>query len=334
MPRDTNRDRCDIVHSVPIRPRSSYVTLTTMRCVLAWSPLVLLFACKAQISDAPVPDIDAAPVIDAPTLVIDAPPPPPTVDAPPPLGAWSMPQKIDVASSGSVEDDVTLSANTLELFFAVSGAKGKDLFYASRTSTTSAWTPAVPVPFNSAAQSDETPRLSADDRTLYFASGRGGNGTLDIYKTTRSAAGSTDWTLPVPLDTTVNTTASNEKWFMLCNADHYLMVQGSNLVEGFIGGAGAIPAAPLNTSGSQTGTFVTPDCLTIYFASSRSGVTRMYHSQRARATDPWDAPIEVTDFASLGGNQEDPWISPDQRTFAFASDAVAAGNKDLYLSTR
>ncbi|MEO7736229.1 MAG: hypothetical protein ABIY55_35045 [Kofleriaceae bacterium] len=305
-----------------------------MRFVPAWSPLLLLFACKAQISGAPVPDVDvdAAPMIDAPPLIIDT--PPLTIDAPPPLGAWSMPQKIDVASSGSVEDDVTLSSNTLELFFAINTAKGKDLFYSSRASTTSPWTLAAPVSFNSSSQSDETPRLSADDKTLYFASGRGGNGTLDIYKTTRPAAGSTAWTLPVPLDNTVNTTASNEKWFMLCTADHYLMVQGTSLVEGFIGGAGAVPAAPLNATGSQTGTFVTPDCLTIYFASSRSGQTRLFHSQRAQVTDPWDDPSEVLDFATLGGNQEDPWIAPDQRTFAFASDAVAAGNKDLYLSTR
>lgn len=332
MPRDTQRDRCDIVHSASIRWRSSYVTLAAMRVVPAWSPLLLLFACKAQISGAPVPDLDAAAAMtDAPALIIDA---PPAIDAPPPLGAWSMPQKIDVASSGSVEDDVTLSSNTLELFFAINGSKGKNLFYASRTSTTSPWTPAVPVSFNSASQSDETPRLSADDQTLYFASGRGGNGTLDIYQTTRPAAGSTEWTMPVPLDNTVNTTASNEKWFMLCTTDHYLMVQGTNLVEGFIGGAGAVPAAPLNAIGNQTGTFVTPDCLTIYFASSRSGQTRMFHSQRARVTDPWDDPSEVLDFASVGGNQEDPWIAPDQRTFAFASDAVAAGNKDLYLSTR
>lgn len=31
---------------------------------------------------------------------------------------------------------------------------------------------------------------------------------------------------------------------------------------------------------------------------------------------------------ALGGNQEDPWLSPDGRTFAFASD------KDIFLSTR
>jgi Tol biopolymer transport system component len=294
--------------------------------------LVLLAACKAQISGPPPAELE----VDAPVVELDAPAPTPipTIDAPAPLGAWSMPQKIDVASSGSAEDDVTLSSNTLELFFAISGSKGKDLYYATRASTTSAWTPAVPLAFNSTSQSDETPRLSADDRTLYFASGRGGNGTLDIYQTTRSAAGATDWSLPAALDSSVNTPTLNEKWFMLCTADHYLMVQGTQLVEGFLGGAGALPATPLNANGNQTGTFLTPDCLTIYFATSKAGKTAIYHAQRARASDPWDAPGEVTDFAALGGNQEDPWISSDQRTFAFASDAVAAGNKDLHLSTR
>lgn len=333
LPRAWDRDGADIRQGVAIQVRGSYVTLATMRCFPAWSLLVLLSACKAQINGAPAPEVDAAaPGIDAAAPGIDA--PAPTTDAPTVLGAWSMPQKIDVASSGLVEDDVTLSANTLELFFAITGAKGKDLFYATRTSPTGAWTAPVPLAFNSASQSDETPRLSADDKTLYFASGRGGNGTLDIYKTTRSAAGSTDWTTPVALDSSVNTPTLNEKWFMLCTADHYVMVQGANLVEGFLGGAGPVQATPLNASGSQTGTLLTPDCLTIYFASSRSRPTRMFHAERARATDAWGAPSEVLDFASLGGDQEDPWISPDQRTFAFARDAVGGSNKDLYLSTR
>lgn len=39
-------------------------------------------------------------------------------------------------------------------------------------------------------------------------------------------------------------------------------------------------------------------------------------------------------YAIAGGTgaQEDPWRSPDARTFVFASDA--AGTKDIHLSTR
>jgi len=64
----------------------------------------------------------------------------------------------------------------------------------------------------------------------------------------------------------------------------------------------------------------------------RSGANRIYTSTRAAVTDPWPAPTMVSDFLALGGNQEDPWMSPDQRTFVFASDV--SGTKDVYLSSR
>jgi len=294
-----------------------------MRRLSTWS-LVLLAACKAQVDGAPGVDgaaDDAAP--DASRL-----------------GPWGQPMKLDVAGTVQVEDDVTLSSNTLELFFAISGANGKDLYVTTRASTTQPWTQAKPVSFNSASESDETPRLSADDRTLYFATGRAGNGALDIYKTTRPAAGSTAWSEPVPV-MPVNTTDGIEKWFMPCGVDHYVMVRSlatgdSDLVEGTIGGATAAPIVELNSTGNETGTFVSPDCLTILFASTRVKPTKMFRSHRASATAKWDAPSPIDDFPIPGGdgNQEDPWVSSDSRTFAFASDAAGANNKDIYLSTR
>jgi Tol biopolymer transport system component len=304
-----------------------------MRRRPTWSLLVLLSACKAQISGAPA-DLGA---VDAATDAADD---LPIVDAPgSQLGPWSTPVKVTPAATTTlVEDDVTLSSNTLELFFAVAGTNGKDLYYTSRSSTTAAWTPAVALPFNSAAQSDETPRLSADDKTLYFASGRGGNGTLDIYAVTRPAAGSTAWGTPLALSA-VNTTTQSEKWFMPCGTDRYVMVQSrtkddSDLVEGTLGGGPPTPLTALNSLANETGTFVSPDCLTIYFASARVAPLQIYRSQRASLTAPWQPPTPVVDLVIAGGNgnQEDPWLSADGRTFAFASDA--AGTKDVYLSTR
>jgi Tol biopolymer transport system component len=300
------------------------------------SLLVLLSACKAQISGVPLDAV--APPADAPAIVTDA--SNPVADAPElPLGAWQPPVKIDVASTGGAEDDVTLSSNTLELFFAIAnGGNGKDLFYTSRATTTSPWATPLALPFNVAMQSDETPRLSADDLTLYFASGRG-NGSLDIFQVTRDAPGSLSWSTPVPVQE-VNTTL-DEKWFMPCGTNHYVLVRdagqnGTNLFEGDLGGAAPVAITtlnePTNQSSNETGTLVTPDCLTIYFASNRVSPTRMFRAQRASITAPWPAPTRVDDFADLGGGQEDPWISSDQRTFAFASDA--SGTKDLYLSTR
>jgi Tol biopolymer transport system component len=299
-----------------------------MSCVL-----VLVTACEVRISGAPGDGL----AVDAAAEPSDALGGPDSLGGPDALGPWSKPAKVAVASSAASEDDVALSADTRELFFAKdTGANGKDLYYASRDSATAPWTTPLALAFNSATQSDETPRLSADEKTLYFASGRAGNGTLDIYAATRAAPRSTAWSPPVRL--TVSTTTRSEKWYTPCG-DRYVMVQdqaatGSDLVEGTVGGGAPTLLTPLNSTQNETGVSLTPDCLTVYFASIRSGSRVIYTARRASLTAAFTAPAPVIDFAIPGGdaNQGDPWLAPDGRTFAFESDA--AGSRDLYLSTR
>ena len=301
-----------------------------------WGLLLLLAACEARITGAPDEHglIDAGPGDDAPV----------TVDAAPVLGPWSTPVKIPQASSTtSAEDDVTLSSNTLEMIFAIdSGTNaGKDLYYSSRASTAAPWSTAVKLSFNSATQSDETPRFSANDKTLYFASGRAGNGNLDIYSVTHASPDAMTWGTPQLL-AAVSTTTLLEKWYMPCG-NEYFMVQGTaangtDLVVGTLGSTNKpTPIAELNSAQNETGTYLSQDCLTIYFASTRPSATSpsmIYKATRPSLTAAWQPPSPVIDFPIAGSNsgQEDPWMSADGRTFVFASDA--AGTKDIYISTR
>ena len=78
--------------------------------------------------------------------------------------------------------------------------------------------------------------------------------------------------------------------------------------------------------------FVTRDCLTVHFASTRLGPNKIFTSKRAAIGQPWSPPVEVDTFAALGGAQQDPFISDDTRIFMFVSDAD--GTNDLYISTR
>ncbi len=303
----------------------------TMRRAVTWG-LLLLGGCKASISDAP-PDSRGADGMlgDASGMMPDG------TSA---LGPWGVPQKIPQMSSTTLnEDDVTLSSNLLEMVFAIAETNGKDLFYSTRASPSDSWTTPVPLPFNTTTFSEETPRFSADDKTLYFASSRAsGNGTLDIFQVTRPAPGSTMWGTPTQV-AGVNTTLS-EKWFMPCGTQgRYMLVRtnganGTDFYEGTLGGGAPTLAAPLNSTSSEISTFLTQDCLTIYFASSRVTPEAIFTSHRPDTATPWAAPTVVTDFAIPGGNgnQEDPYLSADNRTFVFASDA--AGTKDLYISTR
>jgi WD40-like Beta Propeller Repeat len=296
-----------------------------------WGLLLLLGACEARISGAPGDPVLADAALPGDDAAIDA-----ATDATVMLGPWLAPAKVPQASTPSAEDDVTLSSNALEMVFAIDGGtNGKDLYYTSRPSTAAPWAAVTRLPFNTGTLSDETPRFSADDKTLFFASDRVTKGNLDIYSVTHPAPDSMSWGSAQVL-TTASTTAS-EKWYMPCGT-RYMMVQstasnGTDLVEGPLGGT-ATPVALLNSAQSETGTFLTPDCLTLYFASARTTPQMIYKSTRPAVTAPWSNPTPVVDFAMVGGNQEDPWLSPDLRTFAFASDAAGTGNKDVYLSTR
>jgi hypothetical protein len=283
-------------------------------------------ACGAQV-DGNNNRPDAAPTVDSSG----------SADAPSDafvLGDFGPPQKITVAADpAKAEDDSTLSYSGLELVFArvdPNDANHKHLFYASRPDLASAFTNLISLPFSTAGTDQETPRFTADDLTLFFAKTNGTNG-LDIFSVTRPTAGSQQWGNP-SIVAGVNTTAT-EKWFMPCDNNRYLVIVGAHISEGVLGQGlpAAVPELAAMT-GSETGTFLTQDCLTITFASTRNTTNELFTSTRTAIGSPFSPPAQITFFQALGGNQQDPFISTDQRTFTFVSDI--GGTNDVYISTR
>ncbi len=293
------------------------------RCLLTLS--LIASGCNAELMDPGGVTVDAAPGAPDANNPSDA----------FMLGAWGTPMPVNGASTaGAEEDDATLSASGLELYFAVvnaADANRKDLYVATRTSTAVPFSTLTKLPLSLTGSSEETPRLSPNDNTLYFASDRaGGAGALDIYKTTRVSANS-PWGAITPV--TGPNTLAPEKWFMPCGTGNdYMLILGGDLAAGTVGGAAPTVVAELSSPTNETGTFLTSDCLTIYFASVRSGTNAIYTSHRTSVTTPWQSPTQVVDFAGLGGAQEDPWISADGRTFVFVSNVGTT--KDVYISVR
>ena len=295
------------------------------RCLLGL--LLVLGACEARLADpGTTADGPAGPNIDAPGTTVDAPSAM--------LGPWGTPSKIPGADTAADEDDGTLSSTGLELVFAVvnaADANRKDLYTATRATTSVPFGTPTLLPFSVVGSSEETPRFGPNDKALFFASDRaGGAGNLDIYKVTRATIGGT-WGTPALVPGP--NTALLEKWFMPCgmNGD-YIVVQGGDLAAGVLNGPAPTVIAELSSPQAETGTFLTSDCLTIYFASARSGTTQLYTSHRTSTTGSWQTPTAVIDFASTGGAQEDPWVAADGHTFVFASNA--SGSKDVYISVR
>lgn len=297
------------------------------------SLLLLLCACKAEIAGGNPADPDGG-TSDGTSGVVDA------VGT---FGPWSSPMLVMGASSAVAEDDGTLSNSKLEMIFAKSDpaidAGRKHLYWMSRAQVTSTtWSTPTRLAFNVDGTSDETPRFSADDKTLYFASGRAGSaGANDIWTTTRPTVGvATGWAAPTRLGAI--SSAQNDKWCMPCAAGRYLMISArapSTTEDVWEGASGMAPTlvTELSSDASETGPYLSADCLTMYFASNRSNTNRIYMSTRTSITSPWSAPQLVPDFAAVGMAQEDPWLSDDQRTFVF-SVLTAANNKDVYITTR
>lgn len=125
---------------------------------------------------------------------------------------WSTPVNLGSPVNTSDSDgDALVSANGLLLFFDSNRSGGygsNDIYVSTRNSTDDSW--GEPANLGSTVNSsalDASPNISADGLTLIFMSNRpGGSGAFDLWMTTRATTDD-DWSTPVNLGPTVNTSA-------------------------------------------------------------------------------------------------------------------------------
>lgn len=300
------------------------------RLVLGLLVVCTTSGCKAQLGDGPHPTIDAA--SDGSGRSLDASP-----DGAGVLPPWGAPQAIPGANLGNANntvDDPTVSSNELELIYDMVVANtgtGKDLWVMKRATKADAWGTPTKLTVLDSAGDEESPRLSPDDLTIYF--GRDGN----IFTATRPAIDQ-PWSAPTAL-AEVNT-GPYVKWMAVCAGGHFLISRanppnGQDLYEGTLGAGPGVLSAVLSSPKSDSGSFLSPDCLTAYLASPRrDGVnSEIFVATRATVTSAWSTPTPVPDFNLAGASQDDPWQSPDARMFVFSRNGAALPNT-LYYSVR
>jgi Tol biopolymer transport system component len=284
-------------------------------------------ACKAELGTGNRPDGGSGTPDGSALVVTDAGP-----DAQIILGPWGAPQKITGASATGVgEDDVTLSSNKLELVFKRDDAGDPNLYMMTRATTSAAFGAPVALGVLNTSATEESPRMSADDTTLYF--GRGG----DIYMSTRAALGQ-PWGAATAV-ATLNTGGGYEKWAHVCPSGYAIVSRdtgngnGQDLYAGTISVGAPTVLTALNSGNADQGTLLSNDCLHLYFQSNRDGAQfDLFEAARTNAADAWPAPTKLVDFNTTTSNEEDPWESTDGTVFVYASNA--GGDKDLYISTR
>jgi Tol biopolymer transport system component len=100
-------------------------------------------------------------------------------------GTWSDPQYVAELNSAFADDRPTVRADGLEVIFNSSRAGNLDLYVSRREHVWEPWSaPENLGPTVNSTAGDIHPALSANGRTLYFASSRSGN--FDLYASTRS----------------------------------------------------------------------------------------------------------------------------------------------------
>jgi outer membrane protein OmpA-like peptidoglycan-associated protein len=125
---------------------------------------------------------------------------------------WSIPEPLKIPSlaksNSGIKSSASMSAdgNFLVLSFStIYNSERSDIFIARKKKNGNWSSPKKIRKVNSKA-SDDAPFLSADNKTLYFASDRKGKNAFDIYKTVRKT--DTDrWSAPTLLSDTINSDA-------------------------------------------------------------------------------------------------------------------------------
>jgi Tol biopolymer transport system component len=296
-------------------------------------PVVALASCR--FSSPTVGPVDGS-AADGPAT--------PTVDAAM-LGPWGTPQPVTGLSDPADDDDPTLTADLLEIYFdsgRPGGKGGADIWKSVRTSTSSPWQTPTPVAELNSSSLDSTPKVSPDGLTMYLNSDRGGGaGGSDIYVSTRSGRDQ-PWSPPVQI---AELATASDDFGASTDPAQRRMIFNSNR-----GGGGedlyettrmssTQPWGPpieldnVNTTANDLSPYLTADDLVVYFHSDRPGLGQsdIYVATRTSIGTAFDAAVRI-DEVSSSADDTDPWVSADGHTMFFAS--TRSGNSEIYEAKR
>lgn len=248
-------------------------------------------------------------------------------------------------SSAAFDGSRTVSADETELFFTSERRGQRDLFVSTRPSKQAAWSEPVNLgpPVDDPNAGDFSLRLSADGKSLYFASNRGGGyGKADMYVATRLSRGQ-PWGPAVNLGPDLNTdafeafpTPSADGTTLLFNRSTAFDSDDSDIwisTRANPGDPWSTPRRAPSEINSEEGDFspsLSGDETILFFASARSGAVEVWVSTRRHQSQPWGPPQR------LGGHVNAPramtlapFISADQRSLYFMAARPDSGAAEV-----
>jgi outer membrane protein OmpA-like peptidoglycan-associated protein len=196
-------------------------------------------------------------------------------------GSWSEPVVVPVAHDYNV-GTAGISADGQQMLIFMGGATDPGGLFQITKSGDSWSKPSLLTPtINTPKYLESTASITPDGKTIYFASDRlGGQGGLDIYKTTLQANGT--WTSPVNLGPEINTKANedapfihpDQKTLFFTSDGHNTMGGRDIFMTKLVGNKWTSPenmGYPVNTTANDNYFTLIADGTRAYFSSDRKG---------------------------------------------------------------
>ncbi len=196
-------------------------------------------------------------------------------------GAWSEPKVVPIAHDYNV-GTAGISADGQKMLIFMGGAADPgSLFQITKAGDTWSKPSLITPSINTPKYLESTASITPDGKTIYFASDRlGGQGGLDIFKTTLQSNGS--WTAPVNLGGQINTSANedapfihpDQKTLFFTSDGHNTMGGRDIFVSRLNNNAWTAPenmGYPVNTTVNDNYFTLIADGTRAYFSSDRKG---------------------------------------------------------------
>ena len=259
------------------------------------------------------------------------------------FGPWTVPVPIaELNSAGAQDDDPSLTADMLEIFFDSDRAPGTlgDVFTARRASPTAPFGPVTIVSELASISDDTGPDVSPDGLTLYMSSDRRTAGDRDLYISTRTDRNG-PWSVPARVvelasphdDANAYETADGLAIYFATtrpdgtDTDIYV---ATRLARNQVWGVPARVPGVSEPGMPESQHWIHSDATVIYFAAGFPG--DVWSATRSDPSQPFGARELVPVINDAAVEDSDPWLSPDQRTLVFMS--YRSGMGDIYIATR
>ena len=257
---------------------------------------------------------------------------------------WTEPENLGPnINTESSEDHACVSSDGLQLIFVRRQNGAADLWSSVRTNPSETWGVAQRMPDGiNSLQQDQTPFLSADGLSLWFASDRiGGSGKSDLYVSRRETPDGA-FGPATPLGAPINTPDDEASPFV--SADGLTLLFGRGVPRQLFQATRPKLDAPFgtpkvlaNVNSGQWQEFprLTQDGLHLLFVGSTNGFNNqgLVIASRNRITDDFYPPKSLGSMFHVGV-VSGPSLSSDESTIYFSAKRGGLNHHDLWVTRR